>query len=330
MPLTLIRQDITKMKVDVIVNAANTQLLSGGGVCGAIFKAAGPIELNEACRKLAPIQVGEAVITSGFNLPSKHIIHTPGPIYEDGKHGEKELLRLCYKNSLELALRSHCESIAFPLLSSGIFGYPKEEALQVALDSITDFLKTHELDVYLVIYDKDALKISTSLLGDIESYIDDHYLEEHSEFEDRNLNMEMVEYSRSTSFFEPTQAKSSSIDDLIGDLDEPFSTTLLRLIDAKGYSDVEVYKKANLDRKLFSKIRSGNGYTPSKRTAIALAIALELSLSETEDLLKKAGYALSRSSKFDIIVEYFIKEKKYNIQEINVVLFSYDQPILGS
>lgn len=330
MSLTFVRQDITKMKVDAIVNAANTQLMSGGGVCGAIFKAAGPIELNEACRILAPIKVGEAVITSGFNLPSKHIIHTPGPIYEDGNHEEKQLLSLCYKNSLDLALSSKCESIAFPLISSGIYGYPKDETLQIAIESITDFLKTNELDVYLVIYDKDALKLSISLLGDIESYIDDHYVEENSEFEVRYLNIEMVENSRPIGFFEPTDKKNNSIDDLIKDLDEPFSVALLRLIDAKGLSDVEVYKNANLDRKLFSKIRSSNGYTPSKRTAIALAIALELSLSEAEDLLKKAGYALSHSSKFDLVVKYFIKEKKYNIQEINSVLFSYDLPLLGS
>jgi O-acetyl-ADP-ribose deacetylase len=330
MPLTFIRQDITKMKVDVIVNAANTQLLSGGGVCGAIFKAAGPVELNEACKALAPIHVGEVVMTPGFNLPAKHIIHTPGPIYQDGKHKEKELLSLCYRNSLNLAISAHCKSISFPLLSSGIYGYPKEEALQVALETITKFLESHELDVFLVIYDKNTLEISTSLLGEIESYIDDHYSGENTEFEERSLNFTMVEYSESTAINPPLQKRSSGLEDLKGNLDESFSKTLLRLIDTKKMSDVEVYKKANLDRKLFSKIRSDNAYTPSKRTAIALAIALELSLNETEDLLKKAGYALSHSSQFDLIVEYFILHKKYDIHEINQILFNYDQPLLGS
>lgn len=335
MPFTIIRQDITKMKVDAIVNAANTALQMGGGVCGAIFQAAGVPNLQTACDKLAPIQVGDAVVTPGFRLPAKWIVHTAGPVYRDGKSGEEEQLRSCYRNSLKRAVENRWESIAFPLISSGIYGYPKDEALRVATAAIQNFLAEHDLEVYLAVFDKEAFAVSEKLLGEIESYIDEHYIAEHK-FPRRvllNVEREALTEANLISYkaIAPIQAPISGagIDDLVGSLDEPFSATLLRLIDAKGMTDVEVYKRANLDRKLFSKIRTGKGYTPSKRTAIALAVALELSLEETDDLLERAGYALSHSQKFDVIVEYFIVNGKYDIFEMNEVLFKYDQPLLG-
>jgi len=335
MSFTIIRQDITKMKVDAIVNAANTELQMGGGVCGAIFKAAGANEMQAACDKLAPIQTGEAVITPGFKLPAKYVIHTAGPIYRGGKSGEEEQLRSCYMSSLKLAVENKCESVAFPLISSGIYGYPKDKALRVATDAIQEFLRDHDLDVYLAVFDKEALAVSEKLLGEVESYIDEHYVAERMHRRRELLDIELkglkvadyIRYNRPVYMQEP--ADGAGLDDLIGKLDEPFSTTLLRLIDAKGKTDVEVYKRANLDRKLFSKIRTGKNYIPSKRTAIALAVALELSLSETDDLLERAGYALSHSQKFDVIVEYFIVNRKYDIFEINEVLFKYDLPLLG-
>ena len=338
MPFTIVRQDITKMKVDAIVNAANTDLKMGGGVCGAIFKAAGASELQAACDKLAPIQTGDAVITPGFDLPARLVVHTAGPVYRGGKSGEEEQLRSCYLNSLKRAVENKCESIAFPLISSGIYGYPKDEALRVATTAIQDFLgeEEHDLEVYLAVFDKAAFDVSEKLLGEVESYIDEHYVAEHKFSRRRELldvEREALEEADFISYNvpAPTQAPTirASIDNLIGNLDEPFSATLLRLIDAKGKTDVEVYKRANLDRKLFSKIRTGKGYMPSKRTAIALAVALELSLHETDDLLERAGYALSHSQKFDVIVEYFIVSRKYDIFEINEVLFKYDQPLLG-
>lgn len=321
MPFTIVRQDITKMKVDAIVNAANTELQMGGGVCGAIFKAAGAAQLREACDKLAPIKTGKAVITPGFNLPAKFIIHAAGPVYQQWNREQNERdLRAAYTNSLKRAVENKCESIAFPLISSGIYGYPKDEALRVATSAIQDFLADHDIDVTLVVFDKSTFIISRELLGAVESYIDEHYIEAEKMDRRKLLDVEMLAIKK---------AVPAPLDHLVGNLDEPFSRMLLRLIDTKGMTDVEVYKRANLDRKLFSKIRSNKGYTPSKRTAIALAVALELSLDETEDLLKRAGYALSHAVKFDVIIEYFITNGKYDIFEINQVLFEHDQPLLG-
>ena len=343
MPFNIVRQDITKMQVDVVVNAANTNLLMGGGVCGAIFKVAGADLLQKECDKLSPIKTSEAVITNGFNLTAKQIIHVAGPRYRDGQSNESELLRASYQNALELAVKNGCNSIAFPLISSGIYGYPKPQALKIATDTIASFLLGNELDVYLTVFDKAAFDISHALTSEIDSFIDENYVAEH-EITERSrmlLQAEQVTFNEEVCIAEsdflevceelPIQATKAEfrLDDVIERLDEPFSQTLLRLIDVKGKTDVEVYKKANIDRKLFSKIRTGNGYSPSKKTAVALAIALELTLTETQDLLQRAGYALSKSQKFDVIVEYFISREKYNIFEINEVLFYYDQQLLG-
>ena len=318
------------MKVDAIVNAANTNLLMGGGVCGAIFKAAGANELQAACNALAPIKTGEAVITPGFALPCKYIIHTAGPVYNRHEPQQsEELLRSAYTSALTLAAENGCDSIAFPLISSGIYGYPKDAALRVATSAIGDFLQTNDINIYLAIFDKAALTVSRKLLGEVESYIDEHYVEEHTVYRRKLLDVERSAMKEADALAYNAPMPTMGIDDLVGNLDEPFGTTMLRLIDAKGKTDVEVYKRANIDRKLFSKIRTGKGYMPSKRTALTLAIALELSLPETDDLLERAGYALSHSQQFDVIVEYFIVNGKYDIFEINEVLFKYDQPLLG-
>lgn len=323
MPFSIVRQDITKMETDAVVNAANTELAMGGGVCGAIFNAAGIPELEAACRKLAPIQTGQAVITPGFALPARYIIHAAGPVYrpEHAKESER-LLRVAYASALRLAAENGCESIAFPLISTGVYGYPKAEALQVAILVIRDFLEDHDMEVYLAVFDKASYALSRELLGDVQSYIEEHYADEYGSRPRRLLQVE-EEYLLASA------APCGSLADFVPELDEPFSAMLLRLIDAKGKSDVEVYKRANLDRKLFSKIRTGKGYMPGKRTILALAVALELSLEETEDLLKRAGYALSPSQKFDVIVEYFFVNGEYDIFKINEVLFHYDQPLLG-
>ena len=338
MPFTIVRQDITKMKVDAIVNAANTDLLMGGGVCGAIFKAAGAEALQAACDKVAPIETGGAAITPGFALNCKYIIHAAGPVYRDHDAAQSEnLLRSAYTSSLKLAAKHKCESIAFPLISSGIYGYPKDKALKVAASAIRDFLFDNDMDVYLAVFDRSAFAVSEKLLGAVESYIDEHYVEEHRVRRRDLLPVErealsddaILNYNLPIPGMAKASATAAGIDDLVGRLDEPFSATLLRLIDKKGKTDAEVYKRANIDRRLFSKIRTGKGYTPGKRTILALAVALELSLTETDDLLKRAGYALSHSHKFDVIVEYFIVSGKCDIFEINEVLFKYDQPLLG-
>ncbi|MDN5332969.1 MAG: O-acetyl-ADP-ribose deacetylase [Sphaerochaeta sp.] len=327
MPFFLVQNDITKMQSEAIVNAANTALLMGGGVCGAIFRAAGIQEMTKACAPLSPIKTGEAVITPGFSLPARYVIHTAGPVYHDGKSGERELLQQCYSNSLQLAVQHKISSLSFPLISSGIFGYPKQEALEVARTTIEQFLAEHELTVYLVLFNKESFLAETKLHTSIEQYIEEQYVQKHALKRDM-LEIEAMELGSAeeiqSPFYEPNLAEALS------NLDEPFSDSLRALIQAKGKTEVEVYKKANIDRKLFSKIRSGNGYTPSKRTVLALAIALELSLEETEKLLRKAGYALSHNNIFDIIIEYCIVHKHYKVLEVNEVLFSYDQPLLGS
>ena len=334
MPLEIVRNDITKMTVDAIVNAANESLLGGGGVDGAIHYAAGP-ELLAECKTLDGCKTGKAKITGGYNLPAKYVIHTVGPIYEDGKRGEKALLESCYRESLSLAKEHNCETVAFPLISSGVYGYPKDQALKVAIDVISDFLLENEMKVYIVIFDKAAYKISEKLFSDIADYIDDNYVDEHTDYCRESMRMN-APVQASVGLFETDlcECKAMSADDdldaKLRQIDESFSQMLLRKIDEKGMTDAECYKKANIDRKLFSKIRSDVHYKPSKPTAIAFAISLELTLSETEDMLKKAGFALSHSNKFDIIIEYFISKGNYNIFEINEALFAFDQSLLGA
>lgn len=334
MPFTIVRQDITQMNVDAIVNAANTDLKMGGGVCKAIFQAAGVEQLQAACDSLSPIKTGQSVITPGFSLPAKYVIHAAGPVYSQWhKRKSRRLLRSAYIESLRLAEQNGCESIAFPLISSGIYGYPNDEALEVARLAIEEFLAKHDMDVYLAVFDKSAFAVSQALLGDVKSYIDEHYVETHRISRRQLLDVEesaLYQADAPMPMTAPMWETRGGLDELIEHLDEPFSDTLLKLIDAKGKTDVEVYKKANIDRKLFSKIRTGKGYTPKKPTILALAIALELTLAETDDLLERAGYALSHASKFDVILEYFIVNGRYDIFEINEVLFAYDQPLLGN
>lgn len=344
MPIQIVRNDITKMECDAIVNAANTTLLGGGGVDGAIHKVAGK-ELLLECMKLGGCKIGQAKITNAYKLPCRYVIHTVGPRWKNGQSGERQLLESCYKESLQLAVKHNCESIAFPLISSGAYAYPKDQALRIAVDTITSFLIKHDMLVYIVVFDKSAFQISEKLFADIASYIDDKYVDTHFIFN----NSRRDSYGESTVLAEthifsddvdayvlkepcsPSIAmpKSMSLEDAVNQIDESFSQMLLRKIDEKGMTDTQCYKKANVDRKLFSKIRGDIYYRPSKTTAIAFAIALELSLDETKDMLMKAGFALSHSNKFDIIIEYFIINENYNVFEINEALFAFDQSLLG-
>ncbi|MBR2660333.1 MAG: O-acetyl-ADP-ribose deacetylase [Clostridia bacterium] len=353
MPFEMVRNDITRMNVDAIVNAANRSLLGGGGVDGAIHRAAGP-ELLEECRTLGGCETGEAKITKGYRLPARYVIHTVGPVWHGGTNGEKELLSACYRHSLELAAENGCESVAFPMISAGAYGYPKDQALAVAVDAITAFLLDHEMTVYLVIFGHDELITGKKLFRDIREYIDDIYAEKHfhaniehsrrrrwQEDEESALQLDM-EISKSIadqacygaapvpSAVPKEAASMPDWKELLKQTDEGFSQALLRLIDERGWTDAQCYKKANVDRKLFSKIRSNPDYRPSKPTALAFAVALELSMRETKELLKKAGFSLTKSSKFDLVLEYCINHKIYNIYEINEVLFRFDLPLLGS
>lgn len=442
MPLNIIRNDITKVECDAIVNAANKTLLGGGGVDGAIHKAAGRGLLKE-CVSLHGCRVGEAKATKGYKLPAKYVIHTVGPVWRGGTHNESVILRCCYNNSLKLAKELGCYSVAFPLISTGVYGYPMDEGFRIAVECISSFLMENDMLVYIVVFNKNALKSGSKLFSEIDEYIDDNYVETHTDYSRRvDMNFDYSapqacyedskprgfkgwkskaknkadsferacdemhighEVEPSTQFddahfyetppmmyempkeaprwfdeaselhddisydndklfhqgysypeqkndvqdaqktiglFMPLSEPKDSFDledtivlDGIFDgimIDESFSNMLLRKIDEKGMKDSECYKKANIDRKLFSKIRSNPQYKPSKQTAIAFAIALELPLDETQELLTKAGYSLSHSFKFDVIIEYFIKKGNYNIFEINEALFAYDQNLLGA
>ena len=338
MPLQMIRNDITKMRVDAIVNAANTSLLGGGGVDGCIHRAAGP-ELLAECRTLHGCETGSAKITKGYRLPCKYVIHAVGPRWRDGRHRERELLESCYRTSLNLAKENGCQSVAFPLISSGVYGYPKDQALKVAGDTISAFLLKNEMMVYIVIFDKKAYQISGKLFADIAAYIDDWYVDEHTD--SRVEQRRRLEALSEESCFEaasaplPSEAickscSSQSLEEALGQMDESFSEMLLRKIDESGMTDVQCYKKANIDRKLFSKIRSDKFYKPSKPTVLAFAIALKLPLAQMQEMLGKAGFTLSHSSKFDIIVEYFVERGNYNVYEINEALFAFDQSLIGA
>lgn len=342
MPFQIVRNDITKMKVDVIVNAANSDLLMGGGVCGAIFDAAGADELQEACNRIGHCDPGSAVITDGYALPAKYIIHTVGPIWRGGRHHESEILRNCYINSLELARSKNLKSIAFPLISSGIYGYPREEALDVAISAIGSYLLQHEMSVTLVVYDTLSYVVSMKLFNDVEKYIEDHYVDEKLDLNrrERLLNLPYEKLSSinySSLDLEVTTLdnkiekprRERKLDDVLDEIEESFTEHLFRLIDQRHLKDSDVYRRANMDRRLFSKIRGGR-VNPSKASCLALALGLKLNLDETKDFLARAGYALSPSSKADLVVRYFIEHDNHNIFEINQVLFGKQLPILGS
>ena len=391
MPFRIVEGDITKLQVDAIVNAANESLLGGGGVDGAIHRAAGP-RLLEECRTLHGCKTGEAKVTLGYDLPAKYVIHTVGPIWRGGNYGEEDLLRSAYRNSLLSALEKNCESVAFPMISAGVYGYPKDQALEVAVSTIRAFLDEHEVDVTLVIFDRESFRFDGRLYSEISGFIRNTYDDGRGQ---RNLLFDMERSAPVSGAGTPrrslfSRAKSTSpkkdadalreesipaesafevdeciceeraevrkeirhaesmmgasamsapiqmrlqdtgLKEALENLDESFSQALLRMIDARGMKDSDCYKKANIDRKLFSKIRSDVNYRPSKQTVLAFAVALELDLSETEAFLKKAGFALSHSNKADVIVEYFISHRNYDMYRINEALFAFDQNLLGA
>lgn len=335
MPFEILRNDLTKMDVDAIVNPTNSKMHGTAGVDGRVHKIEDP-RLREETQQMGTLPPGQCALTKAFNLPARHIIHTVGPIWKDGNSGEEERLSDCYKNALKLGKEKGFKSMAFPLISSGAYGFPKDLALNIAVRSIGEFLLFNEMMVYLVVYDKKAYQLSANLSASVEAYIDDHYIDEHRIHSASRLEYRKMLYYEGAEpdvaeemIAEPDRRKKKSLDDVLEHLDESFSERLLRLIDEKGLKDPEVYKKANVSKQTFSKIRNENNYNPTKQTVLAFAIALKLNLDETKDLLLKSGYALSRSSRFDVIISYFIESKNYNIFEINEVLFAYDENLLG-
>ena len=348
MPLLIVRNDITEMNVDAIVNTANPLPMVGSGVDHAIYKKAGWMELLRIRMKIGKLAVSNIAVTPALNLKAKYIVHVVGPRWRGGDAREVELLTKCYQNVLEAATEYGCESIAIPLISTGNYDFPKELALQIAKETISKYLATNELNVYLVVYDRESFQISKSLFDDVQSYIDKKLVREICALQaprrvcSDSVKKRIVSYNRSNEFesfsniawgevaSKAIKTDSRSLEDLVTELESSFAESLFKYIDDKGLTDPEVYKRANLDRKLFSKIRKNKNYKPSKNTALALAVALELNLDETKDFIGKAGYALTRSSKMDIIVEFFIKQNNYDIFELNEVLFYYEEPLLGS
>lgn len=329
MPFEIVRNDIVNIKVDAIVNTANPRPIIGAGTDKAVHDKAGA-RLLLARKEIGNIAVGEAAITPAFDLDANYVIHTAGPIWKDGRSGEEELLASCFRNSLGIAKKKDCESIAFPLISTGSYGFPKPLALQIAVREISSFLMENEMQVYLVVFEKQSFELSEKLFKSVSSYIDANYVSDKMNLEYGTSKVRRRNYEDMLlheSSYEIT-SKMPNLDGMLNNLDRGFSETLLDLIDRTGKKDSEIYKKANVDRKLFSKIRNNVNYKPSKATALAFAIALELSMDETDDLLARAGIALSQSNKFDVIVRYFIENKKYDIFELNSVLFEFDQPLI--
>ena len=341
MPLHIIRQDITKIKCDAIVNTTNREMVGYSGVDYAIHTAAGPL-LDEECQKIYPLGLGCAKITGAYNLPSKYVIHTSGPIWQGGYMGESIILKSCYIESLKLATKCGCNSIAFPLISSGTYGYPKDQVLKFAIEVISEYLYENEITVFLCVYDKTSYEFSKELFNDIKDYLNEEIEDEevddeelvNSYFSKRIKNCSLAEESIDermvcSSIFNPV-GKLKSLSSYLKDMDKSFIETLFDYIDKKGLTDVECYKRANVDRKTFNKLKNNPKQKPSKQTAIAFAIALKLDFDETQHLLSTAGLTLSRSSVFDKIIRYFIKSENYDIYEINEALFEFDQVLLGS
>ena len=335
MPLQIIRQDITKMQVDAIVNTTNEEMIGYSGVDLAVHTLAGK-ELDEECASIAPLGLGQAKITRGYNLPCEYIIHTSGPRWRGGLQGESVILKSCYIESLKLAISHKCNTVAFPLISSGVYQYPKDQVLKFAIQTITEFLLDHELTVYLCVYDKDSYSFSQKLFSDIQAFISDEYVDEHDEDYYDEIECCMLCDAAPAPVLKSKQIRMSSVADksleeYMKAMDKPFALKLFDLIDERGMTDVECYKKANVDKRTFSKIRANaKTYKPSKQTAVAFAIALKLNLDETQDLLASAGLTLSRSFTFDKIIRYFIQKEIYDIFEINEALFEFDQPLLGN
>lgn len=334
MPFNIIRGDITGFECDAVVNAANSSLLGGGGVDGAIHRAAGPALLEE-CRGLGGCETGHAKVTGGYDMPCKYIIHTVGPVWTGGSRGEEALLESCYDSSLALALEKGCQSIAFPLISAGAFGYPRDKALDVAVRRIKTFLEDNDMDVTLVVYDRGSFDIGRELYGEIRSFISDSDVRTESRSSRVNgffgaLARPQAKMAAPEEYAAPMadECVDAELESITHTLDESFSQMLLRKIDERGMTDVECYKHANKDRKLFSKIRSNVLYRPSKNTALAFAVSLGLTYDETQELLSKAGFVLTRSSRSDVIVEYFIRKGIYDIFTINEALFAFDEALL--
>ena len=353
MPFSIVRDDIARVQADCVVNAANTHLAPGGGVCGAIFAAAGHDEMRRACERLGGCPTGGAVVTPAFSLPATWCIHAVGPIWHGGGAGEDEALHACYRSIFARILELGAHSVVFPLISAGIYGFPTARALAIVREETARFLDAHpDIEVILVLFDRATVRAGNDLIAAIDEYIDDEYVDQspfaHRRMRDLAREERWLEEAAPAAMAAPMPAGRAprrgasgacgargishdrGLDDMLAHLDASFSQTLLALIDERGLTDATVYKRANISRQLFSKIRGNAAYRPTKQTAVALVMALELDLEEAQDLLGRAGLTLSRSSTFDVIVRFFIERGIYDLFQLNEALFYYDQPLVGS
>lgn len=331
MTFTIVRNDIVKMDVDAIVNTSTSDPTIGDGVDGAINYSAGELLFKER-EQFGTVEVGKSIITKGYKLKAKYVIHTFAPQWSGNTDQDYSLLRSCYNTILDKSLSLNVSSVAIPLIGTGFYNFPHEVAFKVATEAITHFLKHHEMRVYLVVYDEDSLREVSKQYQYIVEYIDNNYVDLNITKSRRNRRDEMNDFNIALESLQKPMVQyesSQSLEEYLTSLDEGFSKTLLRLIDMSGHEDSYIYKKANVDRKLFSKIRTNENYKPSKATALAFAIALELNIDQTLDLIGRAGFTMSPSSKFDLIVQYHIQNSIYNVYTINEALFAFDQPLLG-
>lgn len=346
MPFKIIRNDITRMQVDVIVNTANAQPVYSAGTDTAVYQAAGAERLLEERKKIGVLEEGEVALTPGFALPAKYIIHAVSPFYQGDEEEAEEKLRSCYRKSLQLAEEKECRSIAFPLIATGSYGYPKEEGMRIALDEINAFLLTRDMMVYLVVFDEMATGLGRKLYPDLEAYIDRHYVEEQEEAEYSEISEErsfcisapiekdcyerrvriqkegkaIVNAMSEDDYDSFIEVSDSAIKERLTHLSDTFQEYLMYLIKTKGLTNADVYKRALITKQLFSKIKLNPDYHPDKSTAMRLCVGVGLNLDETKDLLARAGYALSPCEKRDVIFSYFIEAGVYDMIEIDIAL----------
>lgn len=385
MPLEIVRNDIVNMRVDAIVNTANPNPIIGAGVDNRIHKAAGENLLRDRIN-IGRLEPGQMAITNAYDLKARYVIHVSGPVWRDGTKGEQLILRKCYTEALLMAQRYGCKSIAFPLISAGNYRFPEELALSTAMEAFTEFLEEHDMEIYLVVFSREAVALSEGLVESVKQYIDDaearntrleeygivgcddpimedHILQRRMRHARRRCSVALPRLSEEAIGAEldgalketelplseekrqpdailwnvaasrpapPPTAPFPDLESAIRHMDAGFSRTLLAWVDKKGMTDPEVYHRANISKQVYSRLRSDPGYVPSIYTAAALAIALKLNLEETQDLLGRAGLALSGATTFGLIVRYCIEKRMYNVHDINQLLFRFDQHLLGA
>ena len=341
MSFKIIRDDITKVKADAIVNPVNPEVCIGGGVESAIYEAAGREKLLEVRKELGRLQPGKVGVTEAFNLDAKYIVHVSGLYWKGGNSFEARCLKECYEKALKVALDKGCKSIAFPLLGTGTYGFPKDIGLDVAVSTFTEFLEEYEMDITLVVFGNDAVNVSGKLVDEVRSFVDDKYVKEALETEykeDRNIECYALPNERfhlllkEETYDVPDNActkdtfsakQPGSLEAVLKNIyKESFEKHLQQLINKKGLKNSEVYAAANISKQYFSKLLKGQ-VKPSKDKMLALAVGLRLNMDETADFLRIGGYALSPISQTDTVVEYFIRKQEYNVLKINIVLFDY-------